>query len=158
MSPRAACRLATLGFEEVYDYVPGKADWLAHGLPAEGELADRPTAGSLARDDVVTCRLGDPIGEVRERVEASPYGFGLVTTEDRTVLGRLRGSAMGAAPAGAAAEDVMEPGPSTVRADTPAAELAPRLAKRDLATAIVSTPEGRLIGVVRRADLEAAAG
>lgn len=39
MSPRAACRLETLGFHHVYDYMPGMADWLARGLPREG---DRP--------------------------------------------------------------------------------------------------------------------
>jgi rhodanese-related sulfurtransferase len=39
MSPRAACRLELLGFTQVYDYVAGKADWLAHGLPTEGEQA-----------------------------------------------------------------------------------------------------------------------
>jgi CBS-domain-containing membrane protein len=50
----------------------------------------------------------------------------------------------------------MEPGPSTVRADTPAEDLAERLARRDLRTAIVSTPEGKLIGVVLRSDLESA--
>jgi hypothetical protein len=36
MSPRAACRLAALGFAEVYDYVAGKVDWLARNLPVEG--------------------------------------------------------------------------------------------------------------------------
>jgi CBS-domain-containing membrane protein len=60
------------------------------------------------------------------------------------------------APPGATAEAIMEPGPSTVRADTLAADLARRLTERDLRTAIVSTPEGRLIGVVTRTDLEAA--
>ncbi len=65
---------------------------------------------------------------------------------------------MQTAPADATAEEVMESGPSTVRADTSAGELAQRLAQRDLKTAIVSTPEGRLIGVVRRRDLEAARG
>jgi CBS domain-containing protein len=157
MSPRAACRLATLGFADVYDYVPGKADWRAHGLPVEGEHADRATAGSLARDDVVTCGLGDPVGEVRERVERSPYGFALVTARGGTLLGRLRASTMKNTSAKATAEEVMEPGPSTVRADTPAPELAERLAKGKLTSAIVTTPEGRLIGVVRRADLESAA-
>ena len=49
MSPRAACRLETLGFEHVFDYVPGKMDWLARNLPVEGELADARTAGALAR-------------------------------------------------------------------------------------------------------------
>jgi CBS domain-containing protein len=156
MSPRAACRLDTLGFTEVYDYVPGKADWRAHGLPVEGEHADLPTAGSLARDDAITCRLNDPIGPIREQVESSRYGFALVTTEDHILLGRLRGSVMRDTPAEATAEAVMEPGPSTVRADTLASELATRLAERDLRTAIVSTPEGRLIGVVTRTDLEEA--
>jgi len=158
MSPRAACRLETLGFTEVYDYVPGKADWRAHGLPVEGEHADLPTAGSLARDDVVTCGLNDRVGGVREHVERSPHGFALVTSNDAVILGRLRASAMQTAPADATAEEVMESGPSTVRADTSAGELAQRLAQRDLKTAIVSTPEGRLIGVVRRRDLEAARG
>jgi CBS domain-containing protein len=156
MSPRAACRLETLGFTEVYDYVPGKADWRAHGLPIEGEHAGLPTAGALARDDVVTCGLADPAAAVLERVERSPYGFALVTADDRILLGRLRRSARG--PADATAEALMEPGPTTVRADTLARDLAGRLAERELKTAIVSTPEGRLIGVVLRGDLEAAGG
>jgi hypothetical protein len=44
MSPRAACRLATIGFTEVYDYVAGKAEWLARGLPRDGEKATEPRA------------------------------------------------------------------------------------------------------------------
>ena len=56
MSPRAACRLETLGFEHVYDYVPGKADWLARALRTEGEDTDQPRVGPLARGDVVTCQ------------------------------------------------------------------------------------------------------
>ena len=35
MSPRAAWRLESLGFARVYDYVAGKADWMAAGLPTE---------------------------------------------------------------------------------------------------------------------------
>jgi CBS domain-containing protein len=156
MSPRAACRLETLGFEQVYDYVPGKADWLARGLPAEGKLAGRPTAGRLARDDVVTCHLDARIDEVRARVERSPYGFALVTTEHGLLLGRLRKSALEETADEATAESIMEPGPSTVRTDVPAAELAERLARRKFQTAIVSTPDGELTGVVRRRDLESA--
>jgi hypothetical protein len=47
MSPRAACRLETLGFPEVHDYVAGKADWLAHGRPTEGAQAAVPRAHNL---------------------------------------------------------------------------------------------------------------
>jgi CBS domain-containing protein len=155
MSPRAACRLETLGFTEVYDYVPGKADWLAHNLPLEGEQADASTAGRLARDDVVTCRLDDRVGEVGERIAGSGYGFALVTTSGGVVLGRLRGSALDCDPH-SRAEDVMEAGPSTVRPDTPAASLAKRLVERDLRWAVVTNPDGQLIGVVGREDLERA--
>src|SRR2546421_12814894 len=149
MSPRAACRLETLGFEHVYDYVPGKSDWLARGLPSKGELASRPTAGSCALDDVVTCALDEPVGSVLTRIEESPYGFALVVSEGGVVLGRLRRSALEGDPQ-TPAESVMEPGPSTVRPDTPAAELAQPLHQPELNTAVVTTPEGRLIGVVRR--------
>jgi CBS-domain-containing membrane protein len=48
----------------------------------------------------------------------------------------------------------MEAGPSTVRPDTPADQLAQRLRDRDLKTAVVTTPEGQLIGITRRHDLE----
>ena len=143
MSPRAACRLETLGFASVYDYVPGKVDWLARGLPTEGEEASTPRVGRLARDDAATCGLDEPVERVRELIEASPYGFCLVLAEDGTLLGRVRRSA----------PERMEPGPSTVRYDLAVDELRERLDKRDLKTAIVTTPEGKLVGVVRRADL-----
>jgi Mg/Co/Ni transporter MgtE len=156
MSPRAACRLEALGFGEVYDYVAGKADWLAHNLPVEGERAQLPTAGRLVRDDVVTCVLDDRVGEVRARIERSPYAFALVTTERQTLLGRARRSALKGNPA-ARIEEVMQPGPTTVRPDTPAGRLAQRLAHRNLKTAIVTTPKGNLLGVVMRGELEEAA-
>src|SRR5207244_64364 len=107
MSPRAACRLETLGFEHVYDYVPGKSDWLARGLPTEGELASQLTAGSCAHDDVVTCPLGERVGSVRARIEESPYGFALVVSEGGCLLGRLRRSSLDGDP-DASAESVME--------------------------------------------------
>ena len=141
-----------LGFTEVYDYGAGEADWLAHGLAAEGEQASAPTAGRFAHDDVVTCRVDDRACEVRERIGASQYGFGLVTSKGGVVLGRLRRSALDCDPA-MRVEDVMEPGPSTVRPHTPAAKLAKRLAARNLKSAIVTTPDGVLLGVVRRRDL-----
>jgi Mg/Co/Ni transporter MgtE len=132
--------------------VLGKADWLARNLPVEGDGADTPTAGRVARDDVVTCSLTDRVGELRQRIDRSPYGFALVVSPETVVLGRLPRSALEGDPA-ARAEDVMEPGPSTVRADLDATTLAERLAERDRHTAIVTTPDGVLIGVARREDL-----
>jgi len=153
MSPRAACRLATIGFTEVYDYVAGKADWLARGLPREGAQAAEPRAIDFVRDDAVLCGLTDRVGDVRARVAASPYRFAFVVSDGRVLLGRLRRVALDADPQ-LTAEEAMEPGPSTIRADTPPAELRERLRRGDLRTAVVTTPDGVLLGVVRRQDLE----
>jgi CBS domain-containing protein len=132
--------------------VPGKEDWLARGLPTEGEKADAPRVWKLARDDVVTCSLSDTVGEVRERILASPYGFGFVVSDSGCLLGRMRKSALDCDPS-LTAEQVMEPGPSTVRADMSPDELRERLDKKDLKYAVVSTPDGVLIGVVSRSAL-----
>ena len=102
---------------------------------------------------MVTCGLDAPAVEMRERIDASPYGFGLVVADSGTVLGRLRRSSLEDVTSGTA-EELMDPGPSTVRADTAIEDLREKLDDKGLKTAIVTTPEGRLIGVVRRTDLE----
>ena len=109
--------------------------------------------GHVARDDVVTCALDTPLRDVREQIDASPYGFALVVARDGTLLGRLRRSSIDDGADGTA-ESAMTPGPSTVRCDEAVGELRERLEKRELKTAVVSTPEGRLVGVVRLGDLE----
>jgi CBS domain-containing protein len=134
--------------------VPGKVDWLARGLPVEGDEADKPRVGAIARDDVVTCALDTPVGQVRDKVAESPYGFGLVVTSDGVLLGRLRGSALADAGDDVTAEELMDPGPSTVRCDLPVDELRKRLDEKELKTSLVSTPEGKLVGVVTRKALD----
>jgi len=156
MSPRAACRLETLGFSEVFDYVAGKHDWLARGLPTQGETLP-PVARDVTRDDVVTCGLADRVADARARVDRSPHGFALVLSGTGVVLGRLRRSTLDAA-ADARAGDVMEAGPSTVRLDSDLGSLVERMQKRDLAYAIVTTPDGELAGILRRTDAEARLG
>src|SRR5437763_9651103 len=112
MSPRAACRLATLGYD-VHDYAPGKVDWMAHGLPIEGTGASRTTALTLLRQDVATCGLDDSAEDVARQIDASPYGFALALSPGRVVLGRVRRSRL--AEAGASVAALLEPGPSTAR-------------------------------------------
>ena len=70
--------------------MPGKVDWLARALPAEGELADARLVWKLAKKDVVTATLDERVGDVKKRVADSPYGFGLVVHDGDIVLGRLR--------------------------------------------------------------------
>lgn len=101
---------------------------------------------------MTTARPEDTVADVRARVGASAYGFALVTSRRGTLLGRLRRAAL-EGDADAPAEAVMEAGPSTVRADTPVEELRERLAARGLRTAVVTTPDGVLLGVVRLEDL-----
>ncbi len=156
MSPRAACRLETLG-HEVYDYAPGKVDWMAHGLPVEGTGATRVTALSLARDDIATCALRDSVEHVASRIDASQYGFALVISADRVVLGRVPRSAISNAESHTAAEALVEPGPSTIRPHISLEDLSARLSSSAAGTLIVTDPEGKLLGVVRRADVEDAA-
>jgi hypothetical protein len=135
----------------VYDYMPGKADWIARALPLEGDKAREPRAIDFVRHDAVTCDLQTPIGEVRERVRASPFPFGVVL-HDGVLLGQLRGAALAGDP-DVRAESVMKPGPSTSRPDTAPDRLLTKLQAADLATAVLTDPEGRLLGVVRRDDL-----
>jgi Mg/Co/Ni transporter MgtE len=152
MSPRAACRLETLGFERVYGYVGGKADWLGHGLPREGKTAAIHYAGELADPDPPTCRLDTPLADITELLDGSRYGYCLVVTPGRVVLGRVRRSALAEAEPPGRAEAVMEPGPSTIRPNTRAEALVERLARRQLKTAVVTTPEGVLLGVFHREE------
>jgi hypothetical protein len=112
MSPRAAARLESLGFTKVYDYVAGKADWGSAGLPLEGAAA--PWVGELARSEVPTCRLDEPLRGVRERVRASAFDTCIVVNEHGVVLGRLGRHAL-RADDGATVEEAMTAGPGTVR-------------------------------------------
>ncbi len=150
MSPRAACRLATLGFTQVYDYVPGKVDWLARNQPVEGTDADTETIGRHLRQEVATARPEETIAQVRAR---SAHRFALVTTADGTLLGRLRAAVLDDTDPDRAVGEVMEAGPSTLRPHEPAAAIKERLVGKGLSYAIVADPDGRLLGTVHPGDL-----
>ncbi len=154
MSPRAAWRLETLGFTNVYDYVGGKADWFAAGLPREGELTSIPRAGDVARRDDVTCRPTDRIGDVIDRVRAARKETCIVTTDGRVVLGRVRTDRLDG-DAQSQAEEVMELGPTTTRADTILESILERLNARSVDSILVATSDGRLVGTLYRSDAEA---
>src|SRR6266567_7021693 len=135
MSPRAAWRLETLGFEQVYDYAAGKADWAAAGLLREGAVVSEPSAGDAADHDVPTCSLQDDLSSVRARVRASGWDQCIVVNEQRIVLGRLGRKAL-ADDDLRSVEDAMSAGPSTVRPNVRLAELQQRLERQDLRSAL----------------------
>jgi CBS domain-containing protein len=150
MSPRAAWRLEALRFGKVYDYVAGKADWGAAGLPREGRAVREPSAGDAADPNVPTCRLEDDLRQVRERFRASGWEQCIVVNAERIVLGLLGRRALGSDDA-QTVEQAMTNGPSTIRPNVPLAQLLQRLEHRGLQTALVTTSDGRLVGVVRKA-------
>ena len=157
MSPRAAWRFEDLGFEKVYDYVPGKADWFASGLPKEGRLASVPTIGDAARRDVPTCAPAEKIENARSRVQAAGWDACVVVNKERVVLGLLREKELSSDP-GATVEQVMRSGPTTFRPDVPVGKMAERMRERGAHTVLVTTSDGRLVGLLYRDDAERLAG
>ena len=155
MSPRAAARLESLGFQDVYDYVAGEADWFASGLPMEGANANKRHAGDLARRDAPTCQLNEDASDVIRRVCDAGWDACPVVNDERVVLGLLRCDDAGPVP-GATVEHSMEPGPSTFRPDAGLDQPLAYLRRHNLTSALVTTSDGRLVGLISRQALEQA--
>jgi CBS domain-containing protein len=151
MSPRAAARLETLGFTEVYEYKAGKLDWLAAGLPTEGENAQHPRAGDAARKDVPVCGLAERLGDVRDRVKAAGWDAAVVVNDQRIVLGLLRSKEL-AKDADLRIEQAMRPGPSTFRPYVSLHEMAHFMVEHELDSSPVTTSDGKLVGLLLKAD------
>ena len=148
-------RLETLGFPRVYDYVAGKKAWGSFGLPREGMGVPRRTAGDAAHPDVPTCRLDDRLADIRRRAQG--WETSIVVDDDRVVLGRIGRAAL-ASDDDVSAEEAMTPGPSTVRPSIGTEALLDRMRERNVKSYLVTTPAGRLVGLVRRNEIEDSAG
>ena len=151
MAPRAAARLETLGFGNVHEYKGGKLDWMAAGLPTEGENSLHPRAGDAARKDVPVCGLTDRLGDVRDRVKAAGFDAALVVDGNRVVLGLLRAKELAKDP-DLRIEQAMRPGPSTFRPYVSLHEMAHFMEKHDLDSSPVTTSDGKLVGLLYRTD------
>jgi predicted transcriptional regulator len=139
----------------VYDYVDGKLDWMAAGLPTEGTNARLPRAGSTARKDVPTCGLKDRVGDVRDRVRAQGWDSVVVVNEERVVLGLLRSAELDK-DADLLIERAMRPGPSTFRPYVSLHEMAHFMVEHKLENAPITTSDGRLVGLLLQKDVAAA--
>jgi CBS domain-containing protein len=144
MSPRAAWRLERLGFDPVYDYALGKVDWMASGLPTVRRNAIGGRAIDAADTDPRTCPPEQPLAVLAEVRPQTPV---IVVNEYGIVLGRIDTVPAIFEPTDVA-EDIMTPGPATVRAHEPLDDLLRRMGSRGVEQIIVTTPEGRLLGVV----------
>jgi CBS domain-containing protein len=151
MAPRAAARLESLGFKKVHHYNGGKLDWMAAGLPIEGENATRPRAGTVARKDVPVASLTERLGGVRDRVTAAGWDAVVVVDAQRIVLGLLRSAEL-AKDAGLTIEEAMRPGPSTFRPYVSIKEMADYMTSHDHVSSPITTSDGELIGLLYRSD------
>ncbi len=155
MSPRAAARLETLGFTQVFDYAAGKADWTSSGLPTEGNAAGQRRAGDIAHRGIPTCSLTDRLGNAHDRAQDADQNVCIVVDDHGVVLGRLRGDVL-RGDLGATVESGMEDGPTTIRADASLQEITERMRKRRVGSILVTDPEGRLLGILYRSEAERA--
>lgn len=128
-------------------------DWFASGLPRAGAEASRPRAADAARRDVPTCQLTDRRGDVAERVRAAGRDLAVVVDEDHVVLGQLDAEALGGDPASVVAE-AMQPAPTTVRPHLALEDAVESLKRRQRTHLLVTTSDGRLLGVLSLADAE----
>jgi Mg/Co/Ni transporter MgtE len=100
---------------------------------------------------VPICALADRLADVRVRAAGSDTC--IVVNEQRVVLGRLGRKALGS-DADASVEEGMTSGSSTVRPSIGVEDLLERMRQRKLTSYLVTTPDGRLVGLVRRSELE----
>ena len=138
----------------MYDYKAGKQDWMGAGLPTEGTNAQRPRLVDVVRRDVPTCSLDERLGDVRHRAVTAGWDACVVVSQDRIVLGLLRARELDADP-DLPIEQVMRPGPSTYRPFVSVEEIRRTMIERNMDSSPVTTSDGKLVGLVRKQDIDA---
>src|SRR5881296_4247593 len=140
LSARAAWRLETMGFQEVYRYTPGKADWLAAGWETEGAQANKTRLRQVLQKEVPTCSLRERLEDVKSRRRPN-QDICIVVNDRNIVLGVIQGETWDANPQ-ARIVDIMQPGPHTVRPDLEPKDAERVLRSTDSESAIVTTSDG----------------
>jgi predicted transcriptional regulator len=154
MSPRAAWRLEAFGFERVYHFVGGKTEWIERGMPTDGEGPFLLLAGQVLRPATATCRPDTRAGAVRRELTPGPDSICAVVNDEQIVVGRVRWKDL-PADDDARVETFMQLGPATVQRREELPPLLDRMHKAGVKTILVTTTEGRLLGVVNRDEGEA---
>jgi CBS domain-containing protein len=102
---------------------------------------------------VPTCTLGERLADIRRRTSEADWDICFVLDERGIVIGRIGRSALRGQDDPLAGE-AMTPGPSTIR---PSARLEPivkRMRDQNLSSLPITTSDGRLVGLLLRADAE----
>lgn len=127
---------------------------MSAGLPTDGTNAQVPRLADVVRRDVPTCALGERLGDVRRRAAAAQWEACVVLSDERVVLGLLRAAEL-RADRGLLVEQVMRPGPSTFRPFMSVAEMRRTMSEHNLESSPVTTSDGKLVGLVTKADVGA---
>jgi CBS domain-containing protein len=106
---------------------------------------------------VPTCALEEKISDARDRIRAAGWDACVVVNKERVVLGLLREKELALDPE-VEVEQVMRNGPTTTRPNEPLEKMAKRMRDRGARTVLVTTSDGRLVGLVYREDAEHLAG
>lgn len=149
MSPRAAARLESIGFDDVHDYVASKVDWIGAGLPFEGKRANEPRLATVADPEVPTCRLDETMRDVAGRIGA--WDVCVVIDDRRVVLGLVRADA-GLKGRRSVAESMQE-APRTFRPHVTPKELLPQIEKMQSPWLLVTNLDGTLVGIVQQDEV-----
>jgi rhodanese-related sulfurtransferase len=150
VSARAAWRLESMGFQEVYRYTAGKADWLSAGFDTEGTEANKPRLKQILKRNVLTCAPRDRVGVIKNR-RPNPNDVCVVLNDRGIVLGLIEGEAWEQDPLKTAAE-VMNPAPRTFRPNSDPTEVMKDMRKDDLENVLVTTSDGELLGFIQRRE------
>jgi rhodanese-related sulfurtransferase/CBS domain-containing protein len=153
-SARAAWRLASMGFTQVFRYIGGKADWLANGLPVEGADSRATIAADLADLDVPTCQRDERLADIKTRVKAIGWDKCVVVNDKLVVLGLLRPSDLEKADPTWPAEETMDRDPEVVRLNASPQEVFDRMQELRTDFLLVTFPDGKLFGLLKLKDVE----
>jgi rhodanese-related sulfurtransferase len=153
LSARAAWRLESMGFQEVYRYTSGKADWLAAGWETEGTESKKVRIRQMIYKEVPTCSLRERLEDVKARRRPN-QDLCVVVNDRNIVLGIVQGETWDANPLARVA-DVMQPGPQTIRPDLEPKDAQKLLRHYDGPIAIVTTSDGELLGLIKIAQKKA---
>ncbi len=113
--------------------------------------------GAHVRSDVPNCGTDDRLQVVCERLDATGWDTCFVLDDEGVVLGRIGRRAIRSRE-DMTAEQAMTPGPSTIRPSARLNDVVERMRRQNLTNLPVTTPDGRLLGLLTRLDAEAVLG
>jgi predicted transcriptional regulator len=97
--------------------------------------------------------MEENLGAVSRRVQEAGWNACVVVNDERVVMGLLQAHELGGDPS-RSIEKAMRPGPSTFRPQVAITEMAQNMVAHKLESSPVTTSDGRLVGLLLRADAE----